>query len=148
MATAFPIHVQLPVGAFAKRTADGRLDYASPLPLPFAYGEIEGSLARDGMPLDVVILGVRPAAGDRIALPIWDGVDFEDEGVDDPKLIAAPWPPNQLQRSGLMAFFRVLATAKSALAIVRGRSGRARVRGWLGSERCVALLAQSGPGGA
>ncbi len=143
MPTPVPILVQLAAGSFAKRTADGRLDYPSPVPHPFDYGEVEGSLAPDGMPLDVVILGVWPAAGARIALPIWDGVDFQDDGCDDPKLIAAPSPPSPLQRAGLIGFFAALAAAKSARAILRGRPGRAQVRGWLGAESCAALLSQA-----
>ena len=121
--------VEAPRGSFVKRRADGRVDFVSPVPCPYNYGSLPGTVGGDGDPVDAVILGPRRRAGERVRLPVRAEVRFVDEGRDDTKLVLSAQPLGGLQRAGLWTFFTIYAQAKRLLARVRGRGGEIAFRG-------------------
>jgi inorganic pyrophosphatase len=121
--------VEAPRGSFVKRRADGRVDFVSPVPCPYNYGSLPGTVGGDGDPVDAVILGPRRRVGERVRLPVRAEVRFVDEGRDDTKLVLSAQPLGGLQRAGLWMFFTVYAQAKRLLARVRGRGGEIAFRG-------------------
>jgi inorganic pyrophosphatase len=139
-------------GAMVKRGSDGAIDYVSPLPCPFDYGEIPGSRGEDGDPVDVVVWGALPAptlsaTGDpRYRLPLQGAVDFVDEGAIDTKVVVGDTAPGTLGRAAILAFFGLLAAAKATRARLRprrdaaGAPPRCAVRGWLDRDAASARL--------
>lgn len=121
--------IEVPRGGFVKRDVDGRVDYVSPLPCPFNYGSVPGTLAADGAPIDAVVPGERLAAGCRLELPVVGWVDFIDAGVDDPKWVCSREPLTHLEARVVAAFFRAYGPIKGALNRIRGISGRTACRG-------------------
>ena len=121
--------VEVPRGGFVKRRADGTIDFVSPLPSPYNYGCLPGTLGGDGDPIDAIVLGPRLAAGARVRLPIVAEVDFVDEGRVDTKLVLHTRPLWPAEVRVLAAFFRCYAVAKRGLARVRGRPGEIAFRG-------------------
>jgi len=122
--------VEVPRGGFRKREAGSAGDaWISPLPAPFAYGCVPGLAAPDGDPADAVILGSRPPAGARVALPVVAVVRFRDAGVADPKWVLAPGPLTPGQMRSLAVFFRFYAVARRVLDLARGRRPGTRFEG-------------------
>ncbi len=123
--------IDVPRGSFLKRDDRGAIDFVSPLPCPFNYGHVPGTLAADGEALDVVVLGPRLPLGSRSTVPVRGRVDFVDSGRPDPKWICAPAPMTSWQRIEVDAFFRFYALAKRAINRARGKRGPTRYLGWL-----------------
>lgn len=126
------MRIEVPAGSFVKRSPDGRVDFRAPLPSPFNYGSVVGTLAPDGDPEDAVVLGPRLAIGDEIVTTVRGTVDFLDDGLRDPKLICAARPLSVRQRWTVRAFFRGYAVAKAAINRWRGKGGRTAYRGFDG----------------
>ena len=112
--------VEVPRLSFVKRGPTGAIDFLSPLPCPFNYGSVPGTLAEDGDPLDAILLGRRRARGQRVSGRVLGVVGFLDAGVPDPKLVLGE-RLRLRDRLQLEAFFRVYALAK-------GLSGRRPTR--------------------
>lgn len=125
------VRIEVPRWSFVKRKADGRVDLVSPVPCPYNYGSVVGSIAPDGDPLDALVLGPRIEFGRTIETCVWAVMGFVDDGVDDPKLVCASVPPTAAERRGVERFFAVYAVFKRALARARGRSASTRSVGWL-----------------
>jgi len=125
------VRIEVPRWSFVKRKADGRVDLVSPLPCPYNYGSVVGSVAPDGDPLDALVFGPRLAFGRTIETRVWAVMGFVDDGVDDPKLVCASAPPTAAERRGVERFFALYAAFKRALARARGRSAATRRVGWL-----------------
>jgi inorganic pyrophosphatase len=122
--------IECPRGSFVKRRADGAIDFVSPLPCPYNYGSLPGTVGGDGDPVDAIVLGPRLAAGTRVSLPVVAEVDFVDEGLVDTKLVlSARAALSARERAGLHAFFTCYALAKRGLARLRGRHGEIAFRG-------------------
>ena len=122
--------IEVPRFGFVKRTPDGRIDIVSPLPCPFNYGSVPGTLSPDGDPLDAVVLGRRRPAGPAGPLRVWGTVDFIDAGDEDPKLIVADRPLTGWDRWQVRTFFSVYALFKRVLNAARRRNGETAYRGW------------------
>jgi inorganic pyrophosphatase len=116
--------VEVPRFSFVKRSADGTVDFVSPLPCPFNYGSVPGTTSGDGDPADVVLLGPRLARGARSAARVVGIVDFVDDGAPDPKHVCSRSAPTFLERSAVRLFFGGYARAKRLLNHARGKSGR------------------------
>lgn len=112
--------------SFFKWRSDGTLDYASPVPSPFNYGCIPGTVSGDGEPIDAIVLGPRLPRGTRVCLPERGRVRFVDAGEDDPKLILSSARVTRAQRVRLIAFFHFYAQVKRVLNRMRGRHGPTR----------------------
>ena len=121
--------IEVPRGGFVKRRADGSVDFVSPVPCPFNYGSARGTLADDGDPLDVVLLGPRRPPGFAGRFRIWSVVDFVDAGQADPKLVCGPTPPTAADRRRVRVFFRLYARVKRLLNRARGQRGVTLCRG-------------------
>jgi inorganic pyrophosphatase len=119
--------VEVPRLSFVKRRPDGAVHFVSPLPTPFNYGSMLETLAADGDPLDVLLLGPRLARGTRHRARVLGAVDFVDAGQPDPKIVAGELLTTW-HRAQVSAFFTVYARAKRVLD---PRGGGALYRGWL-----------------
>lgn len=123
--------IEVPRGGVVKRRSDGRLDFVSPLPSPFNYGSVPGTLAPDGDPLDALVLGPRRRAGTRVEVDVLAVLGFVDRGQGDPKLVCGPAPLRPGQRRAVERFFWAYARLKRGLQRLRGQQGRTEVLGWL-----------------
>ncbi|MGD8862548.1 MAG: inorganic diphosphatase [Myxococcales bacterium] len=119
--------------SFVKRHDDGRVDFVSPLPCPFNYGSVPGTLSGDGDRVDAVLLGPRVRSGSRLEVQVHGVARFVDAGEPDPKWICKVGELTRLDRLQVEAFFRVYAIAKRALNGLRGKSGATH---YLGLARC------------
>ena len=134
------VFVEVPRGSFFKRELrEGVLtvDYVSPVPSPFNYGCVPDTLAEDGDPQDVVVLGPRLDLGTRTRVPVVGVVRFVDAGQRDDKLVASLGPPSTDQRRRLERFFRVYARARRVLNAVRGLRGTTRFEGITWRGQCA-----------
>jgi len=111
------IVVEVVRGSFVKRRTDGTIDYVSPLPAPFHYGSVPGTVGPDGDPHDVVLLGDARRRGDRIRAPVWGVVRLLDDGQADDKLVCSPHRPSAAEWALVRVFFRVWVVAKRARAL-------------------------------
>jgi inorganic pyrophosphatase len=125
---AVTVEIEVPRGGFVKREAGQGIDYVSPLPCPFNYGCVPGSVGDDGDPVDALVLGPRLAPGSRVATTAWLRVVFVDDGAQDDKLICGPSPPRAAERALVASFFAAYALARTVLNRARGR-GSARYLG-------------------
>lgn len=123
--------IDVPRGSFVKREDDGSVDFVSPLPSPFNYGHVPGTVADDGDAFDAVVLGPRLARGTRLSVAVRATVGFLDAGRDDPKWICSADPLSEAERRRVEAFFRRYAAAKRLINRVRGKRGETRYLGWL-----------------
>lgn len=121
------VEVEVPRFGFVKRRADGSVDFVSPIPCPFNYGSLPGTLAADGDPVDAVVLGRRRSRGARVEARMVGEVAFVDAGDADPKRIFAVDAVSGWERAQVALFFRTYAHAKRWLNRLRGRSGRTAV---------------------
>jgi inorganic pyrophosphatase len=118
--------IEVPRWSFVKRKDDGAVDYVSPLPSPFNYGSIPGTLSPDGDPLDALVLGPRLPRGARVTLPTLAVVHILDAGDEDPKLVLGPPPLSAADRRAVQAFFQLYDVAKGTLNWLRGKKGATR----------------------
>ena len=125
------VWVQYPRWAMVKRRSNGRVDFVSPLPCPYNYGEVPGEASGDGDALDAVVLGRRLSVGTRLKVPVRAVVDFVDGGLADPKLVCSFRPLHRWDVAGLDAFFTAYAAGKAMLAAARGQTGPTRFGGIL-----------------
>ncbi len=123
--------IDVPRGSFLKRHDNGQLDFFSPVPCPFNYGHVPGTLADDGDALDAVVLGPRRALGSTATVIARARVDFMDAGRHDPKWVCADAPLRGFERLQIASFFRCYAVAKGLINRVRGKRGPTRYLGWL-----------------
>jgi len=112
--------VEIPKGTHRKRRPDGSTDFVSPIPSPFNYGSVLGSMSGDGDPEDVVILGPRLPLGTRAQLPVRGRVTFVDNGLQDDKWVVSTWPPSVDTWMSVRVFFALYARFKRGLYRVRG----------------------------
>jgi inorganic pyrophosphatase len=119
--------IEVPRGSFLKR-GEGGVEFVSPVPCPFNYGSVPGTLADDGDEADALVLGDALPLGAVAETMAWLRVRFEDDGSTDDKLICGPHPPSARELAGIRRFFAVYAVARTALNRARGR-GNARYLG-------------------
>lgn len=130
-ASEVTVLVEVPRGGFVKRRPDGAVDVVSPLPSPFNYGCIEGTLAPDGDPLDVIVLGRRLRAGTRVTREVLAVYGFLDRGQLDPKLVCGHGPLRPRHRRAVERFFARYVVLKRLLQRLRGQPEPTEALGWL-----------------
>ena len=118
-------------GSFIKRKDDGSIDFVSPIPSPFNYGHVPGTVGDDGDALDAVVLGPRLTRGTSATVTIRGRVGFIDAGLSDPKWICSAAPLGSAERRQIERFFRRYALVKRLLNKARGMPGPTRYVGWL-----------------
>jgi inorganic pyrophosphatase len=123
--------IDVPRGSFFKRGDDGTVDFVSPVPSPFNYGHVPGTLADDGDAYDAVVLGPTLALGTTTTVPARARVNFIDAGRADPKWVCKKAPLSQSDRLRVEAFFRFYAVVKRLINRARGKRGSTRYLGWL-----------------
>ena len=130
-AESLTVVIDVPRGSFVKRGDDGTVDFVSPVPCPFNYGHVPGTLAADGDALDAVVLGPKLSLGSTADVIARARIDFIDAGRPDPKWICADAPLSRFDRLRAAAFFRGYAVAKRLINRARGKRGPTRYLGWL-----------------
>ncbi len=128
------VRVEVPRGSFVKRRSDGTIDFVSPVPSPFNYGSVPGTLSADGEPLDAILLGKTLPLGHVESRVVVAVVRFVDAGLLDPKLVCSDGPLRRLEREALARFFGGYALFKTALNAARGRRGRTAYDGFADSD--------------
>jgi inorganic pyrophosphatase len=123
--------IEYPRWSMVKRRTNGSIDFVSPLPCPYNYGHVPGTMSEDGDMLDAVVLGARLPAGARVTTTVVGVIEFHDVGLFDPKVICSAQPMTAPQRRGLELFFTVYALGKRGLAAARGQTGATRYAGWI-----------------
>ena len=123
--------IDVPRGSFIKRDDEGAVDFLSPVPCPFNYGHVPGTLADDGDGFDAVVLGPRLSLGSTATVVTRARIDFIDAGCSDPKWVCADAPLSRFERLQVAGFFRCYALAKGLINRVRGKRGPTRYLGWL-----------------
>jgi len=126
------VRVEVPRGSFAKRSADGRVEFLSPIPCPFHYGSVLGVMGSDGDAQDAVIVGRRAHCprGSVQELPVRACVRFIDEGLPDDKWICSDAPLSRGQELALVSFFRFYGLVKATHHRARGKRGVTGYRGF------------------
>ena len=119
------VRIEVPRGGMIKRELHdgGSVDYVSPIPSPFNYGFVPGSMAADGDPVDAIVLGKRLALGDEVELPVVAYVRFVDAGSADHKLVVSDEPVSKAQLARIKAFFRMYALARRMINHLQRRKG-------------------------
>ena len=130
-AESLTVVIDVPRGSFVKRGDDGTVNFVSPVPCPFNYGHVPGTLAADGDALDAVVLGPRLSLGSTANVSTRARVDFIDAGCSDPKWVCADAPLSGFDRLQIAGFFRCYAVAKRLINRARGKRGPTRYLGWL-----------------
>jgi inorganic pyrophosphatase len=118
------VRVEVPRGSFVKRGADGAFEYASPLPSPFNYGSLPGTVAADGEGVDAVLLGPTLRAGAEVRAEVLGVVRFIDAGLPDEKLVCGAPPLSDADRRTIARFFRRYARLKWVVHRLRRKTGR------------------------
>jgi inorganic pyrophosphatase len=130
-AESLTVVIDVPRGSFVKRGDDGTVDFVSPVPCPFNYGHVPGTLAADGDALDAVVLGPKLSLGSTANVVTRARIDFIDAGHSDPKWVCAGAPLSPFERLQVAGFFRGYAVAKRLINRARGNRGPTRYLGWL-----------------
>lgn len=149
-----PIRIEVTKGSHLKRNGHGRVEFVSPLPCPYNYGSILGTVGEDGDALDAVCLGPKIPHGSEVWAQVLGVIAFWDHGVEDHKVICrlvdgdAPASPlSRLESGGIQAFFAIYAKAKRVSGpLLRDPAesvaeGDTVCEGWLPPHRWPALPA-------
>ena len=122
------VRIEVPRGGLIKRELHqgNRVDYVSPIPSPFNYGFVPGSVAADGDPVDALVLGPRLKVGDEVEMPVVAYVRFVDSGKADHKLVVSESELSDAQVSRIKAFFRMYALAKRMLNHLQRQKGKTK----------------------
>lgn len=121
--------IETPRFSFTKYKDDGSVDYMSPIPCPFNYGSVPGTVSGDGDRLDAIVLGKRLKGGTHIKVPIIGRVIFFDKGEEDPKYICSENPMTFGQKITIKLFFFFFSFAKQVLNKLRGKKGLTKYNG-------------------
>lgn len=120
--------IETPRGSCVRRLPSGRVEFLSPVPCPYNYGESPGHRGGDGDALDVVLLGPRRPRGHRTSATVRGVVGFLDAGLEDHKILCAHEGVTFSTR-GLRLFFTIYAASKTARYRARGTARRAQFLG-------------------
>jgi len=121
--------IESPRGSFTKVRSDGRVDFVSPIPVPYNYGFVPGRTGGDGDPLDAIVLGPRLERGQRTHATVLGLVGFVDGGAVDDKVVLGTAPLELRWRLSLRGFFVAYTRFKRALALARNDDGQTRFVG-------------------
>lgn len=115
------VRIEVPRGGFIKRgTYSGRVVLISPLPSPFNYGSVIGTLGEDGDPLDAIVLGPPIAMGETVRVRVHAVVRFTDRGLADDKLVCTNDELDTSELARIEWFFRFYAFGKRWMSRVIG----------------------------
>ncbi|MFT7520295.1 MAG: inorganic pyrophosphatase [Kiritimatiellia bacterium] len=121
--------IEVPRGSRVKRSANGHIDYISPIPCPFNYGSISNLPSDDGEPLDAVVLGATLPLGDQQEWKVLGVAHFVDHGLRDDKIVCGTRAASDQEVKAVIRFFGRYAKIKSLLSLLL-RRGPTRFEGW------------------
>ena len=131
------VEIEVPRGSLIKRKADGSIDFISPVPCPYNYGYVIGTVGGDGDPVDAIVLGPRLRRGHRARHRARAALRFIDAGDIDDKVVCSIRPLTLLERRALELFFMVYVHAKRALNGVRGARQETLLQGWVAVDEAL-----------
>jgi inorganic pyrophosphatase len=124
------VRIEVPRRGFIKRgTYSGRVVLVSPLPSPFNYGSVMGTLGEDGDPLDAIVLGPPRAMGESVRVRVRAVVRFVDRGLTDDKLVCSDGELDAFELARVEWFFRFYAFGKRWMSRVIGVRSPTRFAG-------------------
>ena len=146
---AVTVTIEIPRWSFVKYAVTeqgGRVDFVSPLPCPFNYGFVAGTLGGDQQPFDAIIFGPRLRRAEKVRMPVRAVARFVDNGEVDDKLVCsasqlAPWNI-ALLRVGLVVY----GGMKRVVNFCRGRHGATSFKGIDFDVQSFVALAKSDQG--
>ena len=112
--------VEAPKWSFIKPDTEGGIDLVSPIPCPYNYGCLPGTISGDGDPIDALILGSSLPRGHRARVEVRAVVHFVDNGDLDPKLVCSTAPLTAFDFARLTIFFESYARLKGVVWTLRG----------------------------
>ena len=130
------VEIETPCLSFVKRRSDGHIDFISPVPSPFDYGFVPGTIAGDGDPQDAIVFTRRRLRRfDRLSARVVGRVRVIDAGACDDKLVTIEEDEFQERKSDLSAsarirliiFFSFYGIFKKILNRFRLKSGETKV---------------------
>ena len=121
--------VEVTRGSFLKRSGTGAVEYVSPVPCPFNYGSVPGTLAPDGDAVDALVLGPGLPRGASVEALVFGVVRFLDAGEADDKLVCAAQEPDADARELVRRFFTFYTFVKRGVNVVRRKRGATRFTG-------------------
>lgn len=122
------VYIDVPRGSFLKPRR-GRWPLISPYPAPFDYGDVLGTIAADGDPQDVIVLGRRREDPPDGVYPVVGVIRFVDAGQIDDKWVAGRQPTADDLRT-LNGFFRAYGQIKRFANRLRRRPGQTAFLGY------------------
>ena len=131
------VEIEVSRGGLVKRRADGTIDFVSPVPCPYNYGHVIGTIGGDGDPIDAIVLGPTLRRGHEGTHRARAAIRFIDAGDIDDKIVCSLQPLTQPQRHALMSFFKVYAQAKKVLHASRGVRRETRLQGWIELDKAL-----------
>lgn len=129
--------IEIPRGSFLKRGSSGIIDFVSPVPCLYNYGSIHQYIGGDGDFLDAVVLGPRLPVGTKVRVNAYGSVGVSERFMYDDKLVCAMKPISSHERRNVLLFFRLYASCKGLLNMIRGHKGRSHCEGW--GDACAAI---------
>jgi inorganic pyrophosphatase len=140
------VTIEIPRGSFLKRGSDGHIDFISPLPCPYNYGSVEDYIGGEGDYLDAVVLGPRLPLGSRVQVQAHGAIGMSERFMYDDKLICSSAPLTAVDRRRLLYFFRLYASCKGVLNVIRGQRGPSNCEGWGEASAAIARAVPSSQG--
>lgn len=107
----------------------GHIDFLSPLPCPFNYGFVRGTVSGDGQPQDAIVIGKRLNRYAVVQVPVRAVVCFIDNGDEDPKLVCSEAKLSKWNLLLLRVGFHVYVGMKWIINRSRGRTGTTQYQG-------------------
>ena len=126
------VTIETPRWSFAKYALTengGHIEFVSPLPCPFNYGFVKGTIGGDGLPLDAIVFGTRLHRGQEIELPVVAVVQFVDAGEQDDKLVCSATGLSSLNLVLLKVGFRIYVVMKRVVNFLKKKHRPTQYRG-------------------
>ena len=125
------VTIEIPRWSFVKYSLQedvGQVEFISPLPCPFNYGFVQGSVGGDDMPLDAIVMGPRIRRRQTVGVQVRHVIHFVDNDERDDKLVCSTKPLRRWETALLKYGFPVYVVMKRTVNWWKGKSGRTYVR--------------------
>ncbi|MBW6451193.1 MAG: inorganic diphosphatase [DPANN group archaeon] len=116
------VTIEITKGSFIKSSitpTKTKLEFISPIPIPFNYGFINDTQSGDSEALDIIIFGEKLKRGSKLDISASGIILFKDNNVKDYKIIASTDKKNKTYRKIITyLFFKLYATIKPLIYLI------------------------------